>query len=371
MIYLDNAASTRVLPQSAKAAAKANAEYFFNPSALYRKAEEAAKEIESARQTVADALCCGKDEIYFTSGATESNNWAVFAGGLKRQKLCAVSSLGEHAAVYESMLALEQRGVKTHFSPLNADTSVKAEKFIELATQNCGFVSLIHASNETGILNDIGVIFSEIKNKNKNAILHSDGVQAFCKIPSDVKKMGVDLYSISGHKIGAPKGIGALYIKKDLNLRPFLYGGGQEKGKRSGTENISGIVAFATAVKEFEQMYKSEIMQKMRKDFFDIVSSACPNISLNGSIENSVPNILSFSISSFKAEILQRTLEKDHNIIVGLGSACAASKKGNRVLLAANKPQKEIHGNIRVSFSVETTYDEVIQAAKKIVLSIK
>ena len=375
MIYLDNAATTTVLKNSAEAANKAYSEYFLNPSALYKNADGVRLQIDAARKTIAELLCAEPNEIYFTSGATEANNWAVL-GGLKKKNLAAVSSLGEHASVHESFTLLNSKGIDVNFAKLCLDTSVDAENLLKIAAKDCGFVSLIHASNETGVINDIGEIFRVIKKQNPNVVVHSDGVQAFGKVNTDVDKLHVDLYSISGHKVGAPKGIGALYIRKGLKIQPLICGGGQERGLRSGTENVPGVLAFAVAATHYKNVYRKQAdnFKVLRKYFFEYVSENAGNIVLNGKaadIGEYMPNILSISVVGIRAEILQRVLADEENILIGLGSACAASKKGNRVLQAAGKSMSEIEGNIRISFGIETTQEEVETAARIMVKRIK
>jgi len=374
MIYLDNAATTRVSTAADYAVQKAHSEFFLNPSALYKNAGAVRAQIAAARKTVADFLCAEPDEIYFTSGATEANNWAVFSG-VKKKNLMAVTSAGEHASVYESFTALRARDIETRFASLNADTSVNIENFLESAGQNCGFASLIHVSNETGAVNDIESIFRAVKKRNPDAVLHSDGVQAFGKIETDVKKCGVDLYSVSGHKVGAPKGIGALYIRKGFHTRPLLYGGGQERGLRAGTENVPGILAFAAAVKQYAADYRrrESDFATARERFFNILSAQAGDIRLNGKALNAsenAHNILSMSVIGLKSEVLQRILADRDDILIGLGSACAASKRGNRILQAAGKNAREIEGNIRISFGIDTTAEEAEAAARIIAYRI-
>ena len=371
MIYLDNAATTEVLSSAKVAAEKAYSEYFLNPSALYKNAEEVRKQLTAARETVAGFLHALPEEIYFTSGATEANNWAVFSG-IKNKSLATVASEGEHACVYECIKNLKGKGVNAVFVPLNVDTSVNADRFIELAGQNCGFASLIHVSNETGAINDVGGIFSEIRKRNPGVVLHSDGVQAFGKTETDVKKMNVDLYSVSGHKVGAPKGVGALYIRKGFCMAPLLYGGGQERGLRSGTENIPGIMAFAAAATAYAKTYAERMPEllMMRRRFYKIMQECAGNININESSAKNIQNILSMSVIGLKSEILQRVLADESGILIGIGSACAGSKKGNRVLQASGKNQKEIEGNIRISFGIATKAEESNAAAHIIAAKI-
>ena len=372
MIYLDNAATTPVLKESAEAANHAHSELFFNPSALYAK--EVSKRIDDARATVAAALGVSSQEIYFTSGATEANNLALFSG-IKNKNLSLVISRGEHASVYAAATALQGKGIKTHFAPLERDTCVNADILIELAAADCGLVSLIHASNETGAVNDIAAIFKEIKKRNAKVILHSDGVQAFLKTDTNLAALGADMYAISGHKVGAPKGIGALYVKKNLQLTPLLHGGGQERGLRSGTENVSGILAFAAACKVFKARYTSVDYTELRTAFCNILLAELGDlakcVAFHANSSHSIPNFITMSVIGVPAEILQRILADKDAVIIGLGSACAASKRGNRVLEAAGKSKQEIAGNVRISFGLDTVKTQAETAAKKIAYRIR
>jgi len=374
MLYLDNAATMPIVKESAEAANYANSVLFLNPSALY--AVEVNKHINDARATIAAALGVSPQELYFTSGATEANNLAIL-GGIKNKNLSFVTSSGEHASVFAVASYLKGKGMQTQFAALQKDASVDADAFIQLAADNCGLASLIHASNETGVIHDIASIFKEVKKRNPRVLVHSDGVQAFLKTDVSLASMPIDMYSISGHKIGAPKGIGALYVRKGCAISSLIHGGGQEKGLRSGTENVSGILAFAAACKAFKQQYKQVDYAALRDLFCKTLLQHVENCAevqfyFNAQSTTSyLPHLLSMSILGVPAEILQRILMDKDGIIVGLGSACAASKRGNRVLEAAKKTKIEIAGNIRISFGLDITVQQVQEAAKKIALRVR
>jgi len=372
MIYLDNASTTKVFPKALETFEKVSKEFFFNSSSLYATKER--EILTEAKEVIAKEIGATADEIYFCSGGTEANNLAVF-GGVKNKIKLVLSSEGEHPSVYESIKSLIGKGFNVKFAPLTRDTSVYSDKLVQLAGKDCGFISLIHASNETGTINDISEFFSRIKNNNPKVITHSDGVQAFLKIPVNVKELGVDLYSISAHKIGGVKGVGVLYIKKGVHINPIILGGGQERGIRSGTENIAGIVAFSEAVKEYKRFNKSSCFQSLRDIFLQKIKEesekvkVCSFVVNNASnTKNQLTNILSLSIIGIQAEVLQRILADKDKIFIGLGTACSSNKKGNRVLQASGRTVKEIAGNIRISFGIETKAEEVIEAANKIVL---
>jgi len=370
MIYLDSAATARPLEYKNKSCPLDFEGSFFNPSALYSK--EIIKKIDDVREYVAHNLGVGKSEIYFTSGATESNNIAIL-GGVRQKNLSVVLSSGEHASVYEPAMHLKNKGYRVELAEINKDTTINQADFIKLASSNCGFASLIHVSNETGAINDVESIFTAIKKKNPNVILHSDGVQGFLRQDINLKKMGVDLYSISGHKIGAPKGIGILYIKKGVVVNPLVFGGSQEKCIRAGTENVESILALAGCIKEYKALYKKVDSKDLRDVFLETISVEAKELSVKivFTSDNSLsfaPNIVSMSVIGCKSEILQRVLMDKDNIYIGIGSACAASKKSNRVLESAKKPKYEVESNLRISFDLSTKTEEVKFAAKQIVL---
>jgi len=366
MIYLDNASTTKVFPKVLETFSKVSKESFFNPSSLYAFRE---KEIlTEAREAIAKEIGANSDEIYFCSSGTEANNLAIL-GGVKNKKLSVLTSEGEHPSIYEPIKSLVGKGFNVKFGGLNNDTSIDENKIVELADKDCGFLSLIHASNETGAVNDIKDVFSKIKKNNLKVITHSDGVQAFLKTPVDVKELGVDLYSISAHKIGGLKGVGALYIKKGVHINPILLGGGQERGVRSGTENVAGVVSLITAIKEYKTLAKQTDFKALRKAFLEKFVSELEKLEVKFLINethNQLPNILSISIPRIQSEVLQRILAEKDNIYIGLGSACASSKKGNRILQSAGRTAKEIAGNIRVSFGVDNTMKEVRYSASVI-----
>ena len=348
MIYLDNAATTKPFDGVIQRMTHFYTEAYFNPSALYAPAFQTAKEVEASRAVLLSALG-GWGNLYFTSCATESNSW-VFRSGFKNKRGNIVLSAGEHASVYENAQALAATGAEVRFVSLKSDGTVDREDFLQKVDAQTSLVSVIHYSNETGAVNDIKTLTAIAKTKNANLLFHADGVQAFGKTAVNCRDMGVDLYSISAHKIGGPKGIGALWVREGLHLSPLMIGGGQEKNLRSGTENVAGIVGFAEAYRLFSQIDRQKIADLKAKIWAEL--RALPCVSINGS-ENGSPFILSVAVSGVKAEILQRKLA-EQGILVGLGSACASRLKKNRVLTAMGKRKEQIEGSIRLSFGADT-----------------
>lgn len=368
MIYLDNAATTPVYIDAAKAAEQVYLDVFYNPSSTYPGGIAAKKLINEARKTVASALNCSPNAIYFTSCATEANNWALNCG-LKNKKGNIVIGLGEHACVYECAKALKSSGLDVRFVPLDTDGRVTPEALKATMDENTGLVSIMHASNETGVINDIASLSELAKTIAPRCAFHSDGVQAYLKTDNDVQRNGVDMYSLSGHKIGAPKGIGALYVSPKLNIRPFIYGGGQENGMRSGTENVAGIVALGVATEVYRARYDAQKVKANRETLINGLRSV-PDVKI---IAENAPNtglIVAFTALNTKAEIVQ-TLCAESGVIIGRGSACSSKHSGNRVLSAMGLPQKEIDGALRIGLSPDTTLGEIETAIETIRTSVE
>ncbi len=352
MIYLDNAATTKPFDSVLQRMQVFAEESYFNPSALYAPAFAVAKELEQARQALLSALG-GQGNLYFTSCATESNAW-VFGSGIKNKKGNIVVSMGEHASVYENVQACIGKGLDVRFVRLQSDGRIDTEDFLQKIDAATTLVSIIHCSNETGAINNLKLLTYHARSIAKNVLIHSDGVQAFGKIPTNCTDLGVDLYSISAHKIGGPKGVGALWVRDKLHLAPLLRGGGQEGGTRSGTENTVGIIGFAQAAQCFSEIDRSRIAQ-LREALKEALCRQ-KGISCNEA-EIQSPFVLSLSIEGIKAEILQRKLS-ECGILVGLGSACAARLKTNRVLNAMGRSAKQIEGSIRLSFGPHNANDD-------------
>ena len=360
MIYLDNAATTRVFDKAVDAACEAMRTGFFNPNATYKSGVDSREVIEKARMTIAHAIGTSPDEIIFTSGATESNNW-VFSCGRKNPKGNIVVTSGEHASVYECAMQLKNRGLDVRFAPLTKDGIVDCEKLLDLVDQNTALVSLIHVSNETGAVNPVKQISAAVKKIAPRALIHCDGVQALLKT-DPINSLNVDFYSASAHKVGAPKGIGLLYIRKGLNIAPYFLGGGQERNLRSGTQNTPYISAFAAAVEQFSSLCNHDKTSKIRdamRDYF--IKNGCTVI---GDKHNS-GYILCVCVPGVKAEILQN-LAHDRGVIIGKGAACSGSKRGNRVLSAIGLGAKQIECCIRISLFVDTSEQEAMEASKVI-----
>lgn len=362
MIYLDNAATTGPDGRALSRAREYLTDKWFNPSALYKAGFALQGELKKARSAllahVADESAFG---LVFTSCGTEADNQAVFGYGRRGN---VVTTAGEHAAVASSVAELGNRNIaQPRFAPLNADGGVNAEKLLSLVDEKTSLVSVIHVNNETGAVNDINALARAVKRKNPRALFHSDGVQAYGKIPFRLGRE-IDLYTISAHKIGGLKGTGALIKKKTLPCRPYIFGGGQENGERSGTENVFGIKAFEFAAEEkfrtlnedFARLRErgGRLWESLDKDIFVRISSA-----------DASPYILSISAPGLRGEVLLHMAD-DRGLVVGTGSACSSHAKNrySRVILACGADERTADGVLRLSFSAQTTESETAEAAK-------
>lgn len=360
LIYLDNGATTKPSIEALEKASKINLENYFNASALYQKGVQSKNLLEEARKNISN--CVGNNfEVIFTSCGTESDNTAIYSY-LKRGN--AITTLGEHSAVHNTFLEFQKNGFDVRFAKLNEDGSVNVEELLKLVDEKTTFVSVVHVNNETGAINDINYIAKRIKQINDRVIFHSDGVQAFMKIPYNLSE-NIDLYSVSAHKINGLKGVGCILKNKNLkNLKPLIIGGGQEGGLRSGTENLFGIKVFEYAcVNHFKNLtenynkvfkLKEIFIENLDKSIFKIISS-----------DNCSPYIISLSGVGLRGEVLMRLLESD-GVIIGTGSACSSKHKHSRMLKEIGYNTKILDGVIRVSFSYENTIDEVIYAVHKL-----
>ena len=359
MIYLDNAATTKPLFNAIKECEKYLNDEYFNPSAKYKQGIETKKVIESARKVFLDDLSSNFD-VVFTSCGTEADNTAIFSFA-KRGNV--ITSLGEHSAVYECFNQLKIKGVEVRFAKLLPDGRVDKEHLLSLVDEKTTFVSIVHVNNETGGINDICDLANAIKRKNPSVIFHSDGVQAFGKLPLNLTD-DIDLYSVSAHKIGGLKGTGALIKKKKLTLTPYLFGGGQENGLRSGTENVFGITVFANAYKQkrdkitenfnYALSLKELFLKNLNTEIIKVISTKFCS-----------PYVLSLSAEGLRGEVILHMME-EFGVIIGTGSACSSKNPHSRILKECGFDAKTLDGALRISFSNFTTKDDVLFAVEKL-----
>lgn len=367
MIFLDNASTTKIC-NSAKNILIEEADNFYNASASYSAGLDNKKKIEEAKKTICNCLHINyKENLVFTASATEANNLAIF-GSAKKGEQQYLFSAGEHLCVYNCAEELKNRGYNVKFIPLTSDGTIDFNALNLLLEEPTAFVSCIHVSNETGAINDIEKIGDLLKSKWKYAIFHCDGVQAFGKIDVNLSKLkNVDLYTISSHKICGPKGVGALFVRNRAKLKPYIFGGGQEFGLRSGTENLPSILSFAKASEEKYQnlIANYNYVAELNKIFKAEITKLNEKIKIN--VNNGSPYIISLSFPGVKGETLVRMCDDD-GLFVGTGSACSSKKTAlNRILLEMHKNKEDIEGAIRISFSTENTIDEIKKASEIIV----
>lgn len=355
--YFDNAATTRVCPEAAEAALRMMTEEYGNPSATYSLGRNAKSAVDHARGQVADALGCRPECVYFTSCGSEGDNWAILSGAhmMRRRGMHVISSMTEHDAVRRSLDMLEKEGFQITCLKPNKLGGIDPEQVVEALRPDTVLVSLMMVNNETGAITDIAEIAKRMRAAGSQALLHTDAVQAFLKVPFRADRLGADLITISGHKIHAPKGIGALYIRDGLKLPPYIVGGGQERGMRAGTEATSQIAAFGAAAEAgFRQMPETHAhMQALQYSIRTALCSALDDVQFIG---GGAPHILSLSLPGYRSEVLMNFLEAKH-IYTSKSSAC---KKGGRshVLEALGLPARVIDGALRISFSRFTTQEE-------------
>lgn len=357
LIYLDNAATTPVFEDAARIAYEYNTQKYFNPSSSNKLSRNIKNDINAARSDIAEVLGVSSERLFFTSGATESNNWALECAFKKRSGNLIISA-GEHSSVYECYNRFKSKNLNVKIAPLLASGEVNTEKLLALIDENTVAVSCMQVNNETGVINPIKSLTKQIKSVNPKILVHCDGAQGVLKTRERLVDLGVDFYTASAHKLCAPKGIGILYAASGASLNPYIVGGGQESGMRSGTENVASIMAFASAVKQYSKLFNREKMFQMRKYVLDSLSEL--GAEEIGTAENT-GCILCLYIPDVKGQILMNMLA-DRGVIVGIGSACSGSKRGNRVLHEMGVKPKLIDGTIRISFSVLTEMDDVVTA---------
>lgn len=357
-VYLDNAATTRVCPEAADIAYKTMLDNYGNPSSTHTKGREAKAVLDNARKQLAAALDCAPGEVYFTSCGSEGDNWAIINGAesMRRKGLHIISSEVEHDAVRKSMDELKRRGFEVTMLKPESDGSISPEAVAAALRPDTVLVSLMMVNNETGAVTDIAAVAKALKKAKSIALLHTDAVQGFMKVPFSAKRLGADMITVSGHKIHAPKGIGALYIKTGVKIKPYIVGGAQESGLRAGTEAMPQIAAFGKACELAKASMNdaTERMAQLRQYAAGRIVAEMPEAVIIG---GGAPHILSVSLPGWRSEVLMNFLEA-RSVFVSRSSAC---KKGGRshVLEAMGLPAEVIDGAVRISLSRYTTKDEL------------
>ena len=360
MIYLDNAATTKMFNGCVKVYEHYACEEFFNPSSMNRYSLKVVKELDEVRKRIISKLGQIKGTIIFTSGATESNNLAIM-GSKRSGKWEYVFSIGEHPSVYNVAKELELQGNVVHFVGLQPNGQINYQELKKVLNEKTRLISVMHVSNETGAINDLKLICDLKKQFAPNSLLHVDGVQAFCKIPFELKNYDIDFYTISAHKFHGPKGVGGLYVKNINSLKGIVYGGGQELNLRSGTENVPGIMAMDYAIQQIDIKNNFDKVKMLKEKLSSILKSD-DNISI---FETESPYILTVGFKEVNGETLMRALQ-DEGIMVGTGSACSTKKAGNRVLENLGMNKEEIKTHIRISFNADLSLQEIEKSGKTI-----
>ena len=359
-IYLDNSATTRVFPEVAEVMTRVMCEDYGNPSSLHMKGVQA--------ETFARILKVNEKEIFFTSGGTESDNMALTgcARANARQGKHLITTQIEHPAILNTMRYLESAGFRVTYLPVNAYGQISLEELRRAMTPETILVSVMHTNNEIGSLQPVAEAATLVKRMNPHTLFHVDAVQGFGKAKIYPKRMGIDLLSVSGHKIHGPKGVGLLYIGNQVKIQPIIHGGGQQMNLRSGTDNVPGIAGFAKAAELLYAHYEDDVkrLYQCKKYFCDGVRRL-EGVRINGLLPGepdgagTAPHIVSVSISGVRSEVLLHALEED-GIYVSAGSACAARKpQPSATLKAIGIDRSLLESTIRFSFSVYTTQEEL------------
>lgn len=359
-VYLDNSATTRPYRCVCEKVADVMRNNYGNPSSLHRRGIAAEKELKAAKSMIADTLGVRADEIFFTSGGTESNNMAIMGVCDAARGRHIISTPVEHPATLNTLGALEDMGYRVSYVPVDSDGRVVLSEFEDMITSDTVLVTAMLVNNEIGSLQPISKMAEILRSKNPNAYLHVDAVQGYCKVPCTAKGLGADLISISGHKIHGPKGVGALYIKKGTRLAPIIFGGGQQGGLRPGTENVPGIAGLGVAAARCHMKMRDSVprMNALRNRLKNGICANIDNVRVN-TPEICAPHILNISFAGVRSEVVLHSLENE-GIYVSSGSACSSHKKEpSYVLTTIGLDRELIDGSIRFSLSEFTCEEEI------------
>ena len=376
LIYLDNAATTKTAPEVVEAMLPYFSEAYGNPSSIYSLAGESRKAVDQARETIANALGARPEEIYFTAGGTESDNWALKAAAefYRKKGNHIITTKIEHHAVLHSCQWLEKQGFEVTYLNVDENGVVRLEELKAAIRPTTILISVMYANNEIGTIQPIREI-GEIAHEH-GILFHTDAVQAFGQLPIQVDDCHIDMLSASGHKLNGPKGIGFLYIRKGVKIRSFIHGGAQERKRRAGTENVPGIVGLGKAVERAvgTMEERTETERRLRDYLIDRVLKEIPYARLNGHRSQRLPNNANFSFQFIEGESLLIMLDME-GICGSSGSACTSgSLDPSHVLLAIGLPHEIAHGSLRLTLNEEITKEEldyVVDTLKRIVEKLR
>lgn len=361
--YFDNSATTKCSPKAAELVMKVLTEDYGNPSSLHLKGVEAEEYIKEAKSRICKTMKINDGELIFTSGGTESNNMAIIGAAManKRSGMHLITTKIEHAAVGSPMKFLEEQGFSVTYLDVDENGLISLEELAQAVTPETILVSIMYVNNEIGAVEPIEEAAKLIKEKNPNTLFHVDAIQAYGKYQIYPKRMGIDMMSVSSHKIHGPKGVGFLFVKEKTKIKPIIYGGGHQKGMRSGTENVPGVAGMGQAAVEAYENFeeKREHLYRLKEAFLEGIEKF-EWAHVNGKIgRDSAPHIVSVSFDNVRSEVLLHTLE-DRNIFVSAGSACSSNKPAVSATLQAIKVKKEyLDSTVRFSFCPENTLEEV------------
>lgn len=368
-VYLDNSATTRCSERAKNVMVQVLTEDYGNPSSLHNMGKNAEDYLREAREKIAKTLKVEEKELVFTSGGTESNNMALIGGALANPRAGRhiITTGIEHPSVNAPLAYLEELGYEITWLGVDEDGVISIDELRGAIREDTVLVSMMMVNNEIGAIEPVEEVARVIKEKNPGTLLHVDAIQAYGKFRIYPKKLGIDLLSVSGHKIHAPKGTGFLYIRDKVKVKPIMYGGGQQKGMRSGTQNVPGAAALGEASAEIYENLDQKIdhMYQIKQRFIDGVMQI-PGVCVNGKMgRESAPQIVSISIEDVRSEVMLHSLE-EYGIYVSAGSACSSNKPApSRTLQAIGLPKKQLESTIRISFSVNTTEGEVDYAVER------
>ena len=361
--YFDNSATTRCCPEAAEIMMRTLTEDFGNPSAMHRKGVEAERYVREAAETIAALLKVQPKEILFTSGGTESDNLALIGGAFANQRAGKhiITTSVEHPAVENPAAFLEEQGFEVTRLPVDHRGVVRLDALTQALREDTILVSVMMVNNETGAVMPISEIAEIVHRKNPRILFHVDAIQGFGKYRIFPSRMGIDLLSVSGHKFHGPKGVGFLYIRNGVKVRPMILGGGQQNGMRSGTDNVPGIAGMAAAAEKVctDMEKKTEHLRCLKKRMAEGLQEI-PEVRINGmALEEGAPHILSVTVPGVRSEVLLHALE-EKSIYISAGSACSSHKRRpSAVLTAMGLPKADIESTVRISFSEENTMEEV------------
>ncbi|MDD3795658.1 MAG: cysteine desulfurase family protein [Lachnospiraceae bacterium] len=362
--YLDNSATTRCLESVRDIVVKTMMEDYGNPSSRHQKGVDAEKYLKEARGIIADTMKVSEKEIYFTSGGTESNNWALIGAAMANQRAGKhiITTSIEHAAVIQPMMFLQEQGFRVTYLPVDCQGHISLEDLKNALSEDTILVSVMYVNNEMGAVEPIDEIGKTVKAYNPAILFHVDAIQAYGKYRIFPKRSGIDMLSVSGHKIHGPKGTGFLYVKEKTKIHPLILGGGQQKGMRSGTDNVPGIAGLGAAAGEAYRDFdaKTAHIYGLKKRMMDGIREIEDAQINSGEGEASAPHIVSVSFRGVRSEVLLHALE-DKGIYVSSGSACSSNKKlpVSTVLKEINLDHELLETTIRFSFCEQTTEEEI------------